>query len=214
MAIGDIPVFREARRGQVVRSDDWNGVQRELRNGIRAHRHTRAADAPVNDAATEDLALQITTDEIADGAVTLAKLSPDALGGLAVADFGANVSVRLEDAGPGAARQAMTAVVSLPPRARERIDHGLGAVPVAIALGIRQDVPGLDGEFEIYGAAPEQGRVFAAVPQEPDGTFVLVSTARSEVAVRWWASAAATEAAVAAAAATEKARPTRRRRGR
>ena len=42
MAIQDIPVFREARRGQVLRSDDWNGMQRELRQGIRGHRHTRS----------------------------------------------------------------------------------------------------------------------------------------------------------------------------
>jgi hypothetical protein len=210
MAIGDIPVFREAQRGQVVRSDDWNGIQRELRNGIRAHRHTRVAGAPADDAAPADLALQITTNEIADGAVTAAKLSPDVLGDLPVAiQRGADVGVPLEVAGPGAARQATTDVVSLAPRARERIKHGLGTVPVAVALGIRGNVPGLDGEFEIYGAPPDQGKVFAAVPPEPDGTFVLVSTARSEVAVRWWAVSVARDAAP-----TETAKPARRRGGR
>jgi hypothetical protein len=103
----------------------------------------------------------------------------------------------------------MTAVVSLPPRARERIDHGLGAVAVAIALGIRQNVPELDGNFEVYGAPPARGTVFAAVPQEPDGTFVLVSTARSELAVRWWAVAVTGDVPP-----TEQAKPARRRRGR
>ena len=215
MAIGDIPVFREARRGQVVRSDDWNGVQRELRNGIRTHRHTRVAGASVDDGATEDLAVQITTAEIADGAVTAAKLSADALDSLvSVGKLGVDARASLVGPGPGASRQAATNVVSLAPQARERIEHGLGRVPVAIALGIHQAVPELNGDFELYGALPEEGRVFAAAPLEPDGTFVLVSSARGTVAVRWWAFAASAEAAAIDGAGSEKARRTRRRGGR
>ena len=210
MAIADIPEFVEAAPGDLIRSGDLNNVQRQMRNSVRAHRHTRVASAPADDAASADLALQITTAEIADGAVTAAKLSPDVLGTLPVAvRRSADIGVRSEDAGAGAARQAMTAVVSLPPRARERIDHGLGAVAVAIALGIHRNVPELDGDFEVYGAPPAQGMVFAAVPQEPDGTFVLVSTARSEVAVRWWAVALTGDAVPA-----QQAKPARRRRGR
>ena len=54
MAKEDIPVFREAQRGQVVRSADWNTIQRELRNSIRTHQHTLVADRPVDDSTEED----------------------------------------------------------------------------------------------------------------------------------------------------------------
>ncbi len=74
MAITDIPEFVELAPGGLIRSEDLNNVQRQARNSVRTHRHTRVASAPANDAATADLALQITTDEIADQAVTAAKL--------------------------------------------------------------------------------------------------------------------------------------------
>lgn len=77
MAIQDIPVFREAQPGQVVRSADWNEMQQELRNSIRTHQHTRVAGEPVDDSVAEDNALQIAADEIADEAVSLAKLAPE-----------------------------------------------------------------------------------------------------------------------------------------
>jgi hypothetical protein len=74
MAIQDIPVFREAQPGQVVRSDDWNEMQQELRNSIRTHRHTgQSADT----ATDEDNAPQITAEEIAGEAVSLDKLAPE-----------------------------------------------------------------------------------------------------------------------------------------
>jgi hypothetical protein len=176
MAIQDIPVFREARRGQVLRSDDWNGVQRELRNGIRAHRHSRLASAPPNDSAGTDLALQITTDEIADGAVTAAKLAPGVLSG--PSNDGPPISL--------AASPQATGTASLGVRGNQQVTHGLGSVPVAVVLGVQQGVSGVRGDFEVYGATS----VTAAVPRTPDGTFTLVSTSDSQLTVRWWAFAA------------------------
>jgi hypothetical protein len=79
MAITDIPEFVEASPGDLIRSSDWNSVQRQVRNSIRVHQHTRVAGATVNDAATQDNALQINTDEIADGAVTGAKIATDTI---------------------------------------------------------------------------------------------------------------------------------------
>jgi hypothetical protein len=79
MAITDIPEFVELAPGGLIRSEDWNNIQRQVRNSVRAHRHTRLANAPPNDAAAADLALQITTDEIADQAVTAAKLGDGAV---------------------------------------------------------------------------------------------------------------------------------------
>jgi|GEM_PF-6340875 len=79
MAITDIPEFVEASPGDLIRSSDWNSVQRQVRNSIRAHQHTRVAGAPANDAAAQDTALQINTDEIADGAVTGAKIATDTI---------------------------------------------------------------------------------------------------------------------------------------
>lgn len=79
MAITDIPEFVEASPGDLIRSSDWNNVQRQVRNSLRAHKHTRVAGAPANDATTQDHALQITTDEIANGAVTGAKIATDTI---------------------------------------------------------------------------------------------------------------------------------------
>jgi len=175
MALVDIPVFREARRGQVVRSDDWNGVQRELRQSIRAHRHTRVAGAPPDDASPVDVAIQISTPEIADGAVTTDKLSDDvrqSLGG-----------------GGGGGVAARTDVIRIEANGRARVEHGFGNVPVSITLGIRQRVQQLEGTFEVYGGPIDRTLAFAAVPTEPDGTFVVVSTANAEQEIRWWAQA-------------------------
>ena len=86
MAITDIPEFVEVSPGDLIRSEDVNSVQRQARNSVRVHRHTRAASAPPNDADGADLALQITTAELADGAVTLAKLADGVIPGAALAN--------------------------------------------------------------------------------------------------------------------------------
>jgi hypothetical protein len=181
MAISDIPVFREARRGQILRSDDWNGVQRELRNSVRGHRHTRRAQDAGDDAANEDEARQITTDEIADGAVT-----PEKLSNAAIKSFAREATPGLlAGRAPGiAAAGSANGRLSLAAGAKERVDHGLGNVPVGVLVGVQQKVPGLRGDFDVYGPASD---VLAAVPRKPNGSFTLVSTRDAEVAVRWWA---------------------------
>jgi len=84
MAITDIPEFVEVSPGDLIRSEDVNSVQRQARNSVRSHRHTRVESALPNDADGADLALQITTAELADGAVTLAKLADGAIPGAAL----------------------------------------------------------------------------------------------------------------------------------
>ena len=74
MALNDIPEYVEVSPGDLIRAEDYNDLQRRTRNSVRSHRHTRIASDPVDDTIAEDNALQITTDEIADGAVTQAKL--------------------------------------------------------------------------------------------------------------------------------------------
>ena len=76
MAVTDIPEYIEVAPGDLIRSDDWNSVQRQARNSIRVHRHTRVEGAPVDDTATDDNALQATTAEITDGAITDAQDAP------------------------------------------------------------------------------------------------------------------------------------------
>ncbi len=83
MSTDQIPLYVEAQPGQVVRSQDWNAMQRSARNSIRTHRHNRTA---TDDAAIDDNALQIRTDEIADGAVTEAKLADNAVTSAKIAD--------------------------------------------------------------------------------------------------------------------------------
>ncbi len=79
MAITDIPEYVEASPGDLIRSSDWNNVQQQARNSVRTHQHTRVAGAPVDDTVAQDNAQQITTAEIADGAVATAKLAASAV---------------------------------------------------------------------------------------------------------------------------------------
>jgi hypothetical protein len=180
MAKEDIPVFREAQRGQAVRSADWNTIQRELRHSIRTHKHSQVVGEPLDDATDRDNALQITTEEIATGAVGVAKLNPDVRG-------------RLD----GAA-QVRTGVVTVGGGGIEQIEHTLGAVPVAIMLGIMRELEEPTGKFEIYGLDPGQDgeAIFAAAPAEPDGTFFVISRSARALDVRWWAFAQTTGAAI------------------
>ncbi len=77
------------------------------------------------------------------------------------------------------------------PGAIERIEHRLGNAPIAVTLGVVQELSEPPGTFEIYGSGPNAGQdtVLAAVPAEPDGTFFLISRSEREVDVRWWAMA-------------------------
>ena len=79
MTITDIPEYVEASPGDLIRSSDWNNVQRQTRHSVRTHQHTRVASAPVDDTVPQDNALQLTTAEIADGAVTGAKIGTDTI---------------------------------------------------------------------------------------------------------------------------------------
>jgi hypothetical protein len=103
MALTDIPEFVELAPGGLIRSDDWNNIQRQVRNSVRSHRHTRVASAPADDAASADLALQITSNEIADQAVTGAKLAGAAVTGAKLAD-GAVGNAKLTDDAVSAAK--------------------------------------------------------------------------------------------------------------
>src|SRR5215475_14237070 len=82
MAVTDIPEFVEVGPGDLIRAEDWNAIQRDARNSVRVHHHTRLAGAPVDDTVSVDNAEQISSAELADGAVTTAKLAD---GGVATA---------------------------------------------------------------------------------------------------------------------------------
>jgi hypothetical protein len=101
MAIDDIPEFIKVTSGDLIRADDWNRMQRDVRNAVRVHQHTRIAGAPVDDTVTTDNAVQISTAEIADGAVTGAKIAA-----------GAVATTNLANAGVTAAQLAAGAVVT------------------------------------------------------------------------------------------------------
>jgi hypothetical protein len=200
MAKEDIPVFREAQRGQVVRSSDWNTIQRELRHSIRTHRHTQDPDEPVDDASELDNALQIAADEIADGALATRHLQNGAVTGAKIA-AGAVGLARLDPAVRGrlnGTAQVRTGVVTVAGGRAEQVEHKLGAVPVSILLGVVRELQEPAGAFEIYGSDPEQDRapVFAAAPSKPDGTFFVISRSEGSLDVRWWVFAQTAEAEV------------------
>ena len=104
MAISDVPAYVPAAPDDLIRSEDINNVQRLARNSTRAHRHTRLANAPVNDATPEDLALQLGTQEIVDLAVTGAKLAGNDVTGVKIADAAIATSGRLTDNAVSTAR--------------------------------------------------------------------------------------------------------------
>src|SRR5262245_45698004 len=94
MAITDIPEFVEVGPGDLIRADDWNSIQRQTRSSVRNHRHSRLAGDPVDDTVATDNALQIGTEDLADGAVTGAKI-PDGAIVTAKLDHGAVPGVKL-----------------------------------------------------------------------------------------------------------------------
>jgi hypothetical protein len=86
MALSDIPEYQRVSSGDLIRAEQWNTMQRQARNSLRIHRHTRTATSAPDDSNPNDVAPQITTNEIADGAVTAVKLGGGAIGATALAD--------------------------------------------------------------------------------------------------------------------------------
>jgi len=76
MAIRDIPEFIEVGPGDLIRAEDWNGVQQQMRESLRTHHHSRPIGTPPDDSGMSDDAEQIDTDGIADGAITASKMAP------------------------------------------------------------------------------------------------------------------------------------------
>lgn len=109
MAIDDIPEFIEVASGDLIRADDWNRMQRDIRNAVRVHQHTRAAGAPVDDTVDTDNAVQLSTAEIADGAVTAAKLAAAAVTPTTIA-VGAVATAGLADGSVTAPKLAVASV--------------------------------------------------------------------------------------------------------
>ncbi|HVF41420.1 MAG TPA: hypothetical protein VM936_00320 [Pyrinomonadaceae bacterium] len=96
MAINDIPEYVEVAPGDLIRAENWNRVQQQMRDSLRRHKHTRAPNQQPNDAGLSDDAAQIGTAEIADGAVTAAKLAPGTLSNVTPAD-GSVTATKLAD---------------------------------------------------------------------------------------------------------------------
>ena len=82
MSKKDTPVFKHANPGDLIKSEDWNELQLELRYALRYHKHKRDDPNITDDEfdkGQEDNARPIDTDELADGAVTTAKISDKAV---------------------------------------------------------------------------------------------------------------------------------------
>jgi hypothetical protein len=109
MALSDIPEYQKASPADLIRADQWNGMQRLGRNSLRTHRHTRPPGTPPNDPSTKDEAAQITTNEIVDGAVTAAKLASGAFSGSVLTD-GSVTTEKLADGAVTGAKIAPSAV--------------------------------------------------------------------------------------------------------
>jgi hypothetical protein len=127
MAISDIPEFIEVNPGDLIRAENWNTVQRQLRNGLRIHHHTRAPGAPPNDASNVDEATQIQTNELADGAVTAAKLAPGSIAGDSLVD-GSVTAAKLAANSVGTAN-LQTNAVTAPKLSFQQV--GTGSVSLA-----------------------------------------------------------------------------------
>lgn len=111
MAINDIPEFVEVAPGDLIRAENWNSVQKQMRDSLRRHKHTRPVNQNPNDAGISDDATQISTAEIADGSVTAAKLAPGALANVTVPD-GSVTSAKLVDNAVGTSKMSDGAVTT------------------------------------------------------------------------------------------------------
>jgi hypothetical protein len=109
MAINDIPEFVEVAPGDLIRAENWNNMQQQMRDSLRRHHHTRAATAAVDDTASTDEATQIGTNEIADGAITAAKLATGAISTAVIPD-GAVTTSKLADHAVTTAKVADNAI--------------------------------------------------------------------------------------------------------
>lgn len=85
MAIQDIPEFVEVGPGDLIRAEDWNGMQQQMRESLRTHHHSRPIGTAPNDAGMSDDAEQISTTGIADGAITASKLAPGSVSASSIA---------------------------------------------------------------------------------------------------------------------------------
>lgn len=101
----DTPIFSEATPGDIIRSEEWNLIQRELRYALRHHKHTitgeiNDADGSLDDAiqiTTDELAsLSVTTDKLADGSITEEKIAVGAVTDSKLADGAVTLS-KIED---------------------------------------------------------------------------------------------------------------------
>jgi hypothetical protein len=111
MAISDIPAYQTAYSGDLISADQWNTMQRQARNSLRTHQHTRATTSSPDDSSTEDVADQITTDEIADGAITTTKFTAGAISETALAD-GSVTATKIADSAVTTAKISNSAVTS------------------------------------------------------------------------------------------------------
>lgn len=134
MAISDIPEFVTAQPGDLITAQNWDNVQKLTRNSLRLHHHTRLAGTSPNDSDTTDTAQQISTAEIADGAVTASKLAagsvatgslPDQAVTTAKLADGAVTAVKLASASVSSAKLSFQTVgsgsVSLAPGATQEV---------------------------------------------------------------------------------------------
>lgn len=111
MALSDIPAYQTVSPGDVISADQWNTMQRQARNSLRSHQHTRATTSAADDSSSEDVADQISTDELADGAVTAAKLTAGAVGETALGD-GSVTATKIADSAVTNSKISNSAVTS------------------------------------------------------------------------------------------------------
>jgi len=111
MAISDIPEFVKVGPGDLIRAEDWNGVQQQTRQTMRTHHHNRPFGTPPNDSGTSDDAEQIDSDGIADGAITASKLAPNSVTSAAIPSNAINTG-QLADNAVDTSKIANSAVTS------------------------------------------------------------------------------------------------------
>jgi hypothetical protein len=111
MALSDIPEFVTANPGDLITAKNWDNVQKLMRSSLRLHHHTRPAGTPPNDGDTTDQAQQISTAEIADGAVVASKLAAGAVSTASIPD-GAITTAKLADLSVGSTKLAGACVTA------------------------------------------------------------------------------------------------------